>query len=103
MAQNNMINYTLYFKLAFTCQTKYYTFPENTSIANFIEMSKNLAYNDFNIDRNVNIEVVEAGQGNEFMRPEDAPALISNDSTLRDHYDNIWKNKAFYIRIVNNI
>ena len=96
---NNNTMATFYFKLANTCQTKYYTFDTNINIDTFIAAVKCNAYNDFNIDRNLQIEIVEAAQEILNVRPEDAPALIPRSTlTLKDKYENNY-NITFYIRI----
>jgi hypothetical protein len=95
---------TYYFKKVFTCQTKYYTFEKDTSISNFINMVKNMAYNDFNIDRNYIIEIVESGQEipDQNLRGEDGYPLIAEiNQSLRSKYDNLINQPAFYIRVLN--
>jgi len=89
-----------YFKLANTEQTIIYNIPTNLSIANFIEFVKNSAYNDFNISRNQQIEIVEAGQCIPGILSEDAPALQRDfHTTVRQRYNGVYNNRAFYIRV----
>ena len=95
---------TFYFKKVFTCETRNYTFEKDTTITNFINMAKNMIYNDFNIDRNNTIEIIETGQENpdQNIRAEDGIALIAeNNQTLRSKYNNLINQKAFYIRVLN--
>ena len=90
----------LYFKLANTDQTIIYNIPDNLCIANFIEYVKNNAYADFNISRNLQIEIVEAGQDIPGVLSEDAPALQRDfHTTIRQRYNGVYNNRAFYIRI----
>jgi hypothetical protein len=90
----------LYFKLANTDQTIIYNIPDNLCIANFIEYVKNNAYTDFNISRNLQIEIVEAGQDIPGVLSEDAPALQRDfHTTIRQRYNGVYNNRAFYIRI----
>ena len=89
-----------YFKLANTEQTIIYNIPTNLSIANFIEFVKNSAYNDFNISRNRQIEIVEAGQDIPGVLSEDAPSLRRDfHTTVRQRYNGAYNNRAFYIRV----
>lgn len=93
---------SIYFKLAGTSETKIYEVPTNLSIANFIEHIKNNAYTDFNIDREQDIEIVEAGQDIPNVRAEDAPALRrAFNLTLREKYNGRYSQLAFYIRVIN--
>jgi len=92
-----------YFKLANTEQTIIYNIPTNLSIANFIEFVKNGAYNDFNISRNQQIEIVEAGQDIPGVLSEDAPALQRDfHTTVRHRYNGVYNNRAFYIRVIRS-
>jgi hypothetical protein len=90
------------FKMTTTGETRTYIIPTNICIANFIEYVKNKAYHDFNIDRANSIEIVEAGQDIPNIRSENAPALrrIFN-TTVRQLYNGVYEDKAFYIRIRN--
>jgi hypothetical protein len=89
------------FKIANTEQKATIVVPTYICIANFIEYVKFEAYNTFNIDRNLNIEIVEAGQGTNELRAEDAPALqLDFDTTVREKYNGCYHTVAFYIRIV---
>jgi hypothetical protein len=90
-----------YFKIAYTEQQATIYVPTNISIANFIEYVKFKAHNTFNIDRNLNIEIVEAGQGTHELRAEDAPALqLDFETTIREKYNGCYETAAFYIRII---
>ena len=89
------------FKIANTEQTATFAVPIDICIANFIEHVKHEAYNRFNIDRNLDLEIVEAGQGTRELRGEDAPALqLDFDTTVRQKYNGVYDTVAFYIRIV---
>jgi len=93
--------YQFYFKLAYTCETKIYDINPNISIKNFIEDIKYRARNDFHIENDEDIEIVEAGQHCTDGRPsEEAPALEISDTPLIQIYGNRHKNIAFYIRII---
>ena len=89
------------FKIAYTEQNATFVVPVDICIANFIEHVKYEAYNRFNIDRNLDLEIVEAGQGTRELRGEDAPALqLDFDTTVRQKYNGAYETVAFYIRIV---
>ena len=92
---------SFYFKIAYTERTAMISVPVNICIANFIEFAKAEIYNIFNIDRNLNIEIVEAGQGTTELRGEDAPALeIDFNRTIREKFNGCYDTVAFYIRII---
>ena len=98
---NNMETAVFAFKIAYTEQRATFIVPVDICIANFIEHIKYEAYNTFNIDRNLDLEIVEAGQGTREIRGEDAPALhLDFDTTLRQKYNGIYEARAFYIRII---
>ena len=97
---NNNNNYEFYFKLAYTCQTKYYTVNPNSKISEFINDIKIRAHEDFNINNDEDIEIVEAGNFDNIngRDAEMAPALQPSEYTLKDLYEHNYKNTAFYIR-----
>ena len=97
---NNNANYKFYFKLAYTCQTKYYTVNPNSKISEFINDIKTRARVDFNINNDEDVEIVEAGQFDNIngRNAEMAPALQPSEYTLKDLYEHNYKNTAFYIR-----
>ena len=90
-----------YFKIAYTEQTTRFSVPTNLCIANFIEFAKAEIYDRLNIDRNLNIELVETGQATSELRGEDAPALqLDFNTTIREKYNGSYDTLAFYIRIL---
>lgn len=94
---------SFHFKFANTGEIMIYAVPTHLCISNFIEFVKNQAYHDFNIDRSDSIEIVEAGQDIPNVRSEDAPALRRDfNTTVRQLYNGVYENRAFYIRIRNN-
>ena len=95
---------SFYFKIVNTAENVTIQVPTNLCIANFIEYIKNFAYPYFNIDRNNHIEIVEIGQDIPgVLRAEDAPALRRDfDTTIRQRYNGVYENRAFYIRIRSN-
>ena len=93
------------FTLEHTEQIKTYWFEPNVTIANFIKTIKNQAYNDFNIYREYNIEIVETGHCNNIngYNSEEVPALVPEHNTsLREKYGNIGYNVSFYIRVITS-
>jgi hypothetical protein len=101
MNQNSSQFIPIDFKVAHTGQRVTFNVPINISMKNFIEFVKNNAYETFDINRNLNIEVVEAGQGGTYLRSEDAPAVESDcNITFRQKYNGNYKNIAFYIRVL---
>jgi len=88
------------FKIVNTEQVTRFAVPTNLCIANFIEFVKNKIYEIFAINRNANIEIVEAGQGTPYVRAEDGPVLEPNKNiTVREKYNGIYGNISFYVRI----
>ena len=92
----------LYFKQVYTCNTQMYRVNYDSTIAQLYEFITAKAYSDdFGIDPNYNIEIVEAGQFDNVngRHAELAPALNKNSElTLREKYRDNIKNIAFYIR-----
>ena len=92
----------LYFKQVYTCNTHMYRVNYDSTIAQLYEFITAKAYSDdFGIDPNYNIEIVEAGQFDNVngRHAELAPALNKNSElTLREKYRDNIKNIAFYIR-----
>jgi hypothetical protein len=88
------------FKIVSTQQVANIAVPTNLCIANFIEFVKNKIYETFAINRNANIEIVEAGQGTPYIRAEDAPGLEPNKNiTVREKYNGVYGHVSFYVRI----
>ena len=89
-----------YFKTIDTSQTIYYDIELNSTIASFILNVKNKVRENFNIDNNYAIDIVEAGQFNNINGPdaELAPALEPSNLTLLQKYENNYKQTSFYIR-----
>ena len=101
MNQNSYDFTSIYFKVAHSGERAHFNVPTNVCMKNFIEFAKNNAYETFNIDRNLIIEIVEAGQGNENLRSEDAPAVEGDTNIIfRQKYNGIYNNLAFYIRVL---
>jgi len=89
------------FKIVYTEQVVTLNIPTNLCIANFIEHVKYKVQNAFNIDRNLNIEIVEAGQGGDGIRGEEAPAITFDlNTTIREKYNGVYNSVAYYIRIL---
>lgn len=88
----------VYVKLAYTCTYNTYNINTNITVSNFIQNIKNSVYNDpiFNITQDTHIEIVEAGQGSQNIKAEEAPALVESDDIIKNRYK---KTQAFYVRI----
>jgi hypothetical protein len=89
-----------YFKMVYTSQTMYYDIELNSTIASFILNVKNKVRENFNIDNNYAIDIVEAGQFDNIngYDAELAPALEPSNLTLLQKYENNYKQTSFYIR-----
>lgn len=84
----------IYFKVVYTTNIKYYKVHKNWSIAEFINIIKETAMREFNLD---NLEFVEAGQPG---ISEKAPALVPENITFWNKYSDKIPYLAFYIRPV---
>ena len=91
---NNSQTITMSFKKVYTCKTVCYNIDVNFTIKQFIGYIKSKAYNDFNIDNNYNIEIVEAGQ----FQDELAPPVEPCETTISEKYGEKIKYTSFYIR-----
>ncbi len=89
-----------YFKMIDTTQTIYYDIELNSTITSFILNIKNKVRENFNIDNNNAIDIVEAGQFDNIngRDAELAPALEPSNLTLLQKYENTYKQTSFYIR-----
>ena len=92
--------YSFYFKLVYTCQTKNYLVNPNISLKNFIKNVKTRVRNDFQLNPDEDIEIVEAGNPNNIngRDAEMAPALEPSSIRIREVYGTRYKQTAFYIR-----
>ena len=92
--------YEFYFKLAYTCETRYFLVDPNISITTFISSIKVLILEHIDISPNEDIEIVEAGHPNNIngRDAELAPALEPSDFTISQLYQYKYKYTAFYIR-----
>jgi hypothetical protein len=84
---------SIYFKVAYTCDTKYYDIPHNWSISQLINTIRGKARQDFQIHSE--IDIVEAGQPG---ISEEAPALEPEQITFKQKYLRQIPYLAFYIR-----
>jgi hypothetical protein len=98
---NDMESVPIYFKVAHTGENTMFHIPTNICMKNFVCLAKNEACRIFNIRENSIIEVVEAGQGNENLRSEDAQAVEGDcNITFQQKYNGTYNNLAFYIRVL---
>jgi hypothetical protein len=103
MSNNQIIELT--FKKVYTNKSVCYNIDANFTMKEFINYIKSKAYNDFNINDNYKIEIVEAGQFNNIngSDAELAPEIESCETTLREKYGEKYKYVSFYIRPKLNI
>lgn len=100
--ENERQEYNLYFKLAYTCQTKTYRINTNWTIKEFLDYVRLRTRRDFDFNDNDIIDIVEAGHpdncnGND---AELAPAIDdstddNNNITVKAKFTN---QTAFYVR-----
>jgi hypothetical protein len=97
---NNTQTIELSFKKVYTCKTVCYIIDVNFTMKQFINYIKSKAYNDFNIDKNYKIDIVEAGQFDNIngSDAELAPTLEPCEIMLREKYGEKLKHTSFYIR-----
>jgi len=86
--------------MIYTCQTKNYLVNPNISMNQFISEIKVRARGDFRLSINEDIEIAEAGHPNNINGhdAELAPALEPSNTSIRQIYENKYKQTAFYIR-----
>ena len=95
----------VYFKEAFTTNTKYYNIKINWTIEQFLGIVKEWIIQDFNLDDrnypNYSINIIEMNQEIPGVKSEDAPRLFptATQITFYDKYtiNNKWP--GFYIKI----
>lgn len=110
-ASNDVINYdgtnewvTVYFKEAFTTNTKYYNIKINWTIEQFLGIVKEWIIQDFDLDDrnypNYSINIIEMCQEIPGVRSEDAPKVQEEQISYYNKYiinNNKWP--GFYIKI----
>jgi len=100
--RRNIVHTTfITFKIAHTGRNTIFEIPTNITIMEFIELVKNNTYERFQISRNQELEIVEAGQNIYGLRDEEAPALTPEfNTTFQEKYNGLYNNLSFYIRFV---
>ena len=98
---------TVYFKEAFTTNTKYYNIPIKWTIEQLVNIVKEWIMEDFdlsnrNID-NYSINIIEMGQEVPGVKSEDAAPLEEENITYYDKYIVNKKWPGFYIKITTNV
>jgi len=93
---------TFSFKLARTCDTKYYNIPTNWSVNTMLLNLQDWAIRDFvqlqSASRS-DIEVVIGGQYIQGLHAaEDAPSLNSENITVKQKFCNVYGDTHFYLR-----
>jgi hypothetical protein len=98
--------YKFSFKEVYTGKQQYYSFEPDISISKFIEEVVLRTQLEFNLCHDEDFEIIEAGQFDNIngRDAELAPALEpSNNITIRQKYENNYKNIAFYIRRIPRV
>lgn len=92
-----MNEYNLYFKLAYTCQSKRYRIHPDWTIQEFLEHVRTWARRDFDFNDNDIIDIIEAGNPNNVNGPdaEVAPAIQDDNTRVKDKFTSM---SAFYVR-----
>lgn len=111
-ASNNVIHcddtnewVTVYFKEAYTTNTKYYNIKINWTIEQFLGIVKEWIIQDFNLDdrnySNYSINIIEMCQEIPGVKSEDAPEVEEEQISYYNKYiiNNNWP-AGFYIKIV---
>ena len=112
-APNNVIHcdgtnewVTVYFKEAFTSNTKYYNIKINWTIEQFLGIVQEWIIQDFNLDDrnypNYSINIIEMGQEVPGVKPEDSAPVEEECITYYDKYIVNKKWPGFYIKITPN-
>jgi hypothetical protein len=94
-----MIYFTFDFKILYTNITLQICFDGETSICQFIDKTLQICSEQLLIE-NERYEIVEAGQYNNINSPypELAPSIISSEKSLKDVYNNNFREISFYVR-----
>lgn len=94
-----MIYFTFDFKILYTNITLQISFDGETSICQFLDKTLQILSEQLLIENEI-YEIVEAGQYNNVNGPypELAPAIISSDKSLKDVYNNNFRDISFYVR-----
>jgi hypothetical protein len=97
---------TVYFKVAYSINIKYYNIPIKWTIEQFVNIVKEWISEDFELlntnDNNYTIHIIEMGQEIYGIKPEDAPDLEEECITYYDKYIVNKKWPGFYIKITIN-
>ena len=94
---------TVYFKEAFTTNTKYYNIKINWTIEQFLGIVKEWIIQDFNLDdrnySNYSINIIEMCQEIPGVKSEDAPKMEEEQTTYYNKFiiNNKWP--GFYIKV----
>ena len=110
-APNNVIHcdgtnewVTVYFKEAFTSNTKYYNIKINWTIEQFLGIVQEWIIQDFNLDDrnypNYSINIIEMGQEISGVKSEDASKVEEEQLSYYNKYISNNKWPGFYIKIV---
>jgi hypothetical protein len=97
---------TVYFKVAYSTNIKYYNIPIKWTMLAFINIVKEWISEDFELlntnDNNYTIHIIEMGQEIPGIKPEEAPDVEEQETTYYDKYiaNNKWP--GFYIKITIN-
>jgi hypothetical protein len=109
-ASNNIIHcdgthewVTVYFKEAYTTNTKYYNIKINWTISQFLGIVKEWIIQDFNLDdrdyQNYSINIIEMCQEIPGVNSEDAPKMEEEQITYYNKFINNNKWPGFYIKV----
>ena len=95
---------TVYFKEAFTSNTKYYNIKINWTIEQFLGIVQEWIIQDFNLDDrnypNYSINIIEMGQEISGVKSEDASKVEEEQLSYYNKYISNNKWPGFYIKIV---
>jgi len=92
--------FEMYFTLIYSSITKKYSICPSWTIDTFINFIKSNAYNDFNISKEFDIEIVESYSYYNInaRNPQFAPSVRRSQKTIREKYDGKYQSISFYIR-----
>ncbi len=87
----------VYFKIPFTEVTKIFKIKNNLTITEFLEYVNNYVRNQFNINKNYVIEVVDSDSG------ELGIPIQTNNQKLYQIYGNVKTSLTYYIRPIHPV
>ena len=94
--------FEMHFTLIYTSITKKYFICPSWTINKFVDFIKLHAYDDFNISKEFDIDIIESYSfyNMNARNPQFAPSVQRSTKTVREKYDGKYQSISFYLRPV---